>query len=83
MGNKNPKCYYKKCNNRVNSIMIIMDTKNKCSNCQRIFCNKHRLPETHNCISKQELSQEEKEQHIITAIETLSVNPNKRKIDKI
>ena len=81
MGKKDPKCYYKKCKNKISPI-IIMTGKNKCLQCEAIFCNEHRLPETHNCVQKK-LSEEEKEKNIIAAIEKLSVNPNKRKIDKI
>ena len=82
MGKKKPKCCYKKCKNRIEPIMI-MTGKNKCSKCNFVFCNEHRLPETHICIPKQIFTKEENEQNIITAIEELSVNPNKRKIDKI
>ena len=81
MSKKDPKCCYNKCKNRISRIIILTE-KNKCLKCESIFCNKHRLPETHKCIKKN-LSEEEKEQNIITAIEELSVNPNKRKIDKI
>lgn len=82
MGKKNPKCCYKKCKNRIEPI-IIMTGKNKCSKCQGIFCNKHRNPEYHDCISKQICTTEEREKNIKEAKNNLSVNPDNNKIDKI
>lgn len=82
MGKKNPKCCYKKCKNRIEPIMI-MTGKNKCSKCNFVFCNDHRLPETHICIPKQKFTKEEHEKNIKEAINNLSVNPDNNKIDKI
>ena len=79
---KNPskKCCHHKCKKKITTLMEIT---NICLKCKKIFCNNHRYPETHECVPIQELTQLEYEQQIINAIDKLSVNPNKRKINKI
>ena len=82
MGKKNPQCCYTICKNRIGPI-IIMTGKNKCSKCNFVFCDEHRLTEGHDCISKQICTPEEREKNIKEAKNNLSVNPDNNKIDKI
>ena len=82
MSKKKLKCCYNKCKNKIEPIMI-MTGKNKCSKCNFVFCNVHRIPEVHNCIQKKEFTKEELEKNIQKAKEALSVNPNNNKITKI